>query len=45
LEIDNFDQGDQGGARFSFTLNKGNATLNGNRCKSLPQTYPDDKVK
>jgi hypothetical protein len=39
LEVDNFDQGDDGGGRFSFKLEKGIATLNGKRCKVLPQTY------
>jgi len=29
--------------RTVFKRNLGKATLNGKRCKSLPQTYPDDK--
>jgi len=45
LEIEDFDQGDDGGDRFSFKMNKGGGTpiLNGKRCKRLQQTYPYDK--
>jgi len=42
LTFDDFED-DAARNTIVFKRNWGKATLNGKRCKRLPQTYPDDK--